>query len=251
MFVYDGTSDNNLRYVGANPCNYVKFNCDDSGNNCETWRIIGIMNDVDTGTIKIVKKAKEPGSLWNTAGTNNTWEGSLLYTTLNTTYYNNLNTNYGKNLILPVKWPVGDINLQTYFGTSFYALEHSEYTTNNANVGLITLSDYAQATSGQIGNGGWSRNNCLTSRATNSTWTKCSDNDWLWESGSTNEWTSITRQNTTNNVFIINNTGRTAVNSYSYGTYVYRPVVYLQPTIQVTDGDGSLNNPYTLAENSN
>ncbi len=42
---YDGTSDNNLRYVGANPCNYVKI--DD-----EYWRIIGLMNNIDDGTGK-------------------------------------------------------------------------------------------------------------------------------------------------------------------------------------------------------
>ena len=40
---YDGTSDNNLRYVGYNPCNYVSFND-------EVWRIIGVMNNVDDGT---------------------------------------------------------------------------------------------------------------------------------------------------------------------------------------------------------
>ena len=42
---YDGTSDNNLRYVGANPCNYVTFNGEKAG-----WRIIGIL---------IPQKAKE------------------------------------------------------------------------------------------------------------------------------------------------------------------------------------------------
>ena len=36
---YDDTSDANLRYVGANPCNYVTF----SGS---TWRIIGVINNV-------------------------------------------------------------------------------------------------------------------------------------------------------------------------------------------------------------
>ena len=40
---YDGTADNNLRYVGANPCNYVSFNN-------ELWRIIGVMNNIDDGT---------------------------------------------------------------------------------------------------------------------------------------------------------------------------------------------------------
>ena len=42
---YDGTTDNNLRYVGANPCNYVKI--DD-----EYWRIVGLMNNIDDGTGK-------------------------------------------------------------------------------------------------------------------------------------------------------------------------------------------------------
>ena len=42
---YDGTTDNNLRYVGANPCNYVKVDN-------EIWRIIGLMNNIDDGTSK-------------------------------------------------------------------------------------------------------------------------------------------------------------------------------------------------------
>ena len=42
---YDGTTDNNLRYVGKNPCNYVKIDN-------EIWRIIGVMNNIDDGTGK-------------------------------------------------------------------------------------------------------------------------------------------------------------------------------------------------------
>ena len=48
---YDGTSDNNLRYVGSNPCNYVKI--DD-----ELWRIVGVMNNVDDGTSKKESRLK-------------------------------------------------------------------------------------------------------------------------------------------------------------------------------------------------
>ena len=48
---YDGTSDNNLRYVGSNPCNYVKI--DD-----ELWRIVGVMNNVDDGTGKKESRLK-------------------------------------------------------------------------------------------------------------------------------------------------------------------------------------------------
>ena len=42
---YDNTVDNNLRYVGADPNNYVSFNN-------ELWRIIGVMNNIDDGTGK-------------------------------------------------------------------------------------------------------------------------------------------------------------------------------------------------------
>lgn len=41
-FAYDNTSDNNLRYVGKNPCNYIKVDN-------EYWRIVGIMNNIDNG----------------------------------------------------------------------------------------------------------------------------------------------------------------------------------------------------------
>ena len=42
-FAYDGTADNNLRYVGANPKNYIEFNN-------ELWRIIGIMNNIENSS---------------------------------------------------------------------------------------------------------------------------------------------------------------------------------------------------------
>ncbi|MDE6292802.1 MAG: hypothetical protein K2L98_03890, partial [Bacilli bacterium] len=36
----DGTSDNNVRYIGSNPSNYISFNG-------EIWRIIGVMNNIE------------------------------------------------------------------------------------------------------------------------------------------------------------------------------------------------------------
>ncbi len=42
--------DNNIRYIGANPDNYVYFNCYDYNNQsdstCEKWRIIGLFNNI-------------------------------------------------------------------------------------------------------------------------------------------------------------------------------------------------------------
>ena len=43
-------ADNNIRYIGADPSNYVYFNCSDYTNptadTCELWRIIGVFNNV-------------------------------------------------------------------------------------------------------------------------------------------------------------------------------------------------------------
>ena len=57
--------DNNIRYIGANPNNYVYFNCSDYSNQsdstCEKWRIIGVFKNMtkEDGTkedlVKIIR----------------------------------------------------------------------------------------------------------------------------------------------------------------------------------------------------
>ena len=88
----DGTSDNNLRYSGATPNNYVTFNG-------EQWRIIGIFN-VSNGTtteqrIKIIRNVSIGNYSWDSSASDvnsgygvNDWTLSDLKTELNTTYYN-------------------------------------------------------------------------------------------------------------------------------------------------------------------
>ena len=55
---YDGTADNNLRYVGKNPCNYVSYND-------ESWRIVGVMNNIETssGSSESLLKIRRSDSL--------------------------------------------------------------------------------------------------------------------------------------------------------------------------------------------
>ena len=68
---YDGTTDNNLRYVGANPCNYVTFNGETAG-----WRIVGVMNNIDDGTgkketrLKLIRTEILGGYSWDTSDSN-------------------------------------------------------------------------------------------------------------------------------------------------------------------------------------
>ncbi len=91
-FVYDGTSDNNLRYVGSNPCNYIKI--DD-----ELWRIVGVMNSIDDGTgkkesrIKLIRSESIGGYSWDTSDSSinggygiNEWSQADLMKLLNPGY---------------------------------------------------------------------------------------------------------------------------------------------------------------------
>ena len=89
QLVYDGTVDNNLRYIRADPNNYVRFNG-------ELWRIIGVMNNIDDGTGKKESRLKiirnEPYSTemaWDTDNVND-WTTASLQEELNTTYLNSI-----------------------------------------------------------------------------------------------------------------------------------------------------------------
>ena len=101
--------DNNIRYIGANPNNYVYFNCSDYSNQsdstCEKWRIIGVFKNVtkEDGSkedlVKIVKderlnntdiswdyKKNGVGTSTNDNGSND-WTDSQLMMMLNPTDY--------------------------------------------------------------------------------------------------------------------------------------------------------------------
>ena len=99
--------DNNVRYIGANPDNYVYFNCSDYNNQsdstCEKWRIIGLFNNItkSDGTkenlIKIIRDDKLGNLSWdykqNGVGSSiadygsNDWSDSQLMMMLNPVDY--------------------------------------------------------------------------------------------------------------------------------------------------------------------
>ena len=115
-----GTVDNNLRYVGVDPNNYVYYNCSTtnptqmSASTCEKWRIVGVFNNVEDengnlGTrIKIVKNTGYTEFAWDSSASTinngsgiNQWgpstyldgtpyEGSDLMRELNNDYLGNI-----------------------------------------------------------------------------------------------------------------------------------------------------------------
>ena len=102
-------ADNNIRYIGANPNNYVYFNCSDYSNQsdstCEKWRIIGVFKNVtkSDGTkedlVKIIKddRLNNTTIIWDNKqlgvgtstmdGGSNDWTDSQLMMMLNPTDY--------------------------------------------------------------------------------------------------------------------------------------------------------------------
>ena len=115
----DNTPDENKRYYGSNPNNYVRFNN-------ELWRIIGVFGE----NIKLVRKDSLGVLSWDVSdGVNNNWGvnqwgestyedgnnyvGSSLYRYLNELYYggNQVNCwriNYEKNVFQTVECPKDD-----------------------------------------------------------------------------------------------------------------------------------------------
>ena len=86
-------TDGNVRYYGANPNNYVYFNCSDysnqSSSTCETWRIIGVFD----GKVKIIRNERLGYYSWDTSdsGTSsgngvNEWSEADLMKLLNDGY---------------------------------------------------------------------------------------------------------------------------------------------------------------------
>ena len=133
--------DNNIRYIGANPNNYVYFNCSDYSNQsdstCEKWRIIGVFKNMtkEDGTkedlVKIVKNERlnDTYIAWdykkNGVGTStsdygsNDWTDSQLMMMLNPVDYLKSGYTIDNNIVKDSKGQAIYQNIGSYYnGTS-------------------------------------------------------------------------------------------------------------------------------------
>ena len=266
MLAYDNTADNNLRYIGANPNNYVYFNCDDynnpSSSTCELWRIIGIFNENSHGIsgeklVKLIRNSQLGDIEWSYATTNN-WSVATLQQQLNDGYlnkigayaYTGLKNDTTRNMIANAIWKLGGSNTQFDVTTSmFYERERGTTvfsgspTTWQGKVALMYPSDYGYATSGGSTT---NREACLAKELYNwdsSSYSDCKNNDWIFNSSS--QWTLTSVSSDSYDVFIVDMIG--VVSGYhSYLLNWFRPSVYLTSDVSISGGDGSMNNPYTF-----
>ena len=267
MLAYDNTVDNNLRYIGRDPNNYVYFNCADynnpSSSTCELWRIIGIFNDNSHGIsgeklVKLIRSNSLGEIAWDSDSTNN-WSTASLQTTLNGDYLNGsgsyassgIKNDITRNMIANVTWKLGgsstynDVTSSMFYererGTTVYS---GSPTTWQGKIALMYPSDYGYATSGGATT---NREACLAKGLFNwgsSSYSDCKNNAWIFNNDY--QWTLTPNSSYSHYVFYVYTTGYVSRNS-ARRSYGVRPSVYLTSNVSIISGDGTQSSPYTLS----
>ena len=257
--------DNNIRYIGADPNNYVYFNCSDYSNQgdstCEKWRIIGVFKNMtkEDGSkadlVKIIRDDSLGEIAWDSNNVND-WSKASLQTTLNSEYYNGtyatgaLKNDTTRNAIESVIWNLGGLSSASNITSTFYSAERGTTvysgrpTTLKGKISLMYPSDYGYATSGGTTT---NRATCMATKLYDwgdSGVSDCKNNDYLYKS-SYRQWTLTTNSSDLLYAFRVPSTG-SVTNSDVYSTYGVRPSLYLKSNISITSGDGSSTGPYQL-----
>ena len=280
---YDNTKDNNLRYIGANPNNYVRFNN-------ELWRIIGVFNNIDDGSgtketrIKLIRDESIGSYSWDnkpsgtgsstSANGSNDWTDSTLKEVLNNgPYWNRTSgncpvgsngtttscdfsanglTEEAKTMISDAVWNLGgSSSLNDITASMFYERErgttvYSERPTEwTGKIGLMYPSDYGYATSGGSTT---NRETCLNTvlyNWDNSSVSDCKDNDWLYDSSNI-QWTLTPIARYSYYVFLVSSRGF-VYNGTTDSTNGVSPALYLNSNVKIVSGEGTESNPFVLA----
>lgn len=221
----------NIRYIGANPNNYVTYNG-------ETWRILGVFAD----GIKIIRTTpynNTPYTFYDgsASGTNSSYKTATIKNELNNTFYDSINSKY-KNMIKEGTWNVGAINMWAWqTAPTTYDTEKTD--TVLANVGLISATDFVYAI------GGSTRTSCVESTHIGDVGS-CATNNWLKQYASTSGmWTLNKFSEASGYTIVATTSGGLANNGIEYTSAVY-PVVYLKEDVGFTSGDGTSAKPYRL-----
>ncbi len=269
----------NIRYYGANPNNYIYFNCSDynnqSSSTCETWRIIGVFN----GKLKIIRGSQIEKLAWDQDKNDdsskttydNNWSTATLQKLLNGSYYNgsgtvtyysgssgttttSLNmTSIGikndatRNLISEETWNIGGWYNDNIYSNKVYGYERGTKvysgrpTTWKGKIALAYSSDYGYAVD---------LSQCSKSlyEYSNST---CTSNNWMraivTNNGGNAGWLLTTDSSDSFYVWRVTSASRVSDSSSVYYAYVVVPVLYLTSDLMIGPGDGSSSNPYQLS----
>ena len=276
----DNTSDQNIRYYGSNPNNYVRFNN-------ELWRIIGVFGN----NVKLIRSEKLGDLSWDSSESSvnggwgvNEWSTSALKNYLNTMYYGgttvtcynaknkqtttcptNTLDELSKSLIDNHTWNTGAPNYDTLYDSTIKTLDTVEfYKEERGNV------------TGKICNGGSACNDtverttewpgyvalpyatdyayasgesiCETNmvKQDSSDVYICKNDNWMFKPN-TWYWTLSphARSGYSHDVWLVGSGGRVSYTSAAYGDVVF-PAIYLKTDILIKSGNGTKTDPYIL-----
>ena len=268
-------NDGNIRYYGANPNNYIYFNCTDYSNQnadtCELWRIIGVFD----GKVKIMRSTPieslardRTQSSISSPEYNANWTTSSITTLLNESYYKGdtagtityysssgititktldmnkigIKNDTTRNMISESTWRIGYGN--TSFPNAVYRKEEESYSSYSSkwigNIALLNLSDYSYAVD---------LNQCTVSSTKYSTTEECASNNWMHSVITTDTWTldgTSTSGEQTKKAYYIPSTGIFA-SATTLGARSIYPTVFLKTLTNIKDGTtGSSDNPFQI-----
>lgn len=252
----------NIRYYGANPNNYVYFNCDDysnqSSSTCEVWKIIGVFNNGNlTHQIKIIRNDSIGNFPWDPYNNFNGWNDAGMRFILNNysineqgagLYWNRssgacLNGDSGtcdfattglkndatRNAIYNAKWQVSAISETLFYSNEAYENEMGLGTEVEDYIGLISTSDYGFAA------------DFRTCSSQIFDYDGCSEVNWLLNGE--DQWTIIPMDN--ENTYSVYNIGMLSTVNVSNAAAI-RPTLYLKTEQTIKSGTGTLADLYQL-----
>ena len=272
----DNTPDQNIRYYGSNPNNYVRFNN-------ELWRIIGVFGD----NVKLIRSESLGSLSWDSSESSinggcgvNEWSQADLKNYLNTMYYggtsvtcyngqNNQTTTCptgtidetSKGLIDYHTWNTGAIEYETTTDTiKFYKAERGRLngkicssgspcndtiirtTTWTGYIGLPYATDWAYASGENI-----CETNMQAQDSSNAY--VCKNNNWIYQKSDIRIISSIPNLYTALYVWVVSEIG-SIQNANASETHSIFPALYLKSNVLIDSGNGTSSNPYTLKLNN-
>ena len=272
----DNTPDQNIRYYGSDPNNYVSFNN-------ELWRIIGVFGN----NVKLIRSEKLGDLAWDSSASSinsgwgvNEWSQADLQVYLNKMYYGGTSvTCYGgrnnstttcptgtidetsKSLIDYHTWNTGAPNYDELYNSttqSYDTVEFYKAERGTVNGKICTSGDYCNDTvtrttewPGYIGLPyvtDWayasSESDCNTKIDRSSTY-KCKNNNWMQRS--TGAWYLSPNANPAyaSLVWFVNGVGYAVDGRAAYPLSAF-PTIYLKSNILIESGKGTSSDPYIL-----
>lgn len=211
-------SHENIRYYGSNPNNYIRFND-------ELWRIIGLFKIDNNYNIKIIRSDSLNDYVYGSISNN--FKASNIMRSINPNfsesniYWDKLNED-SVSLLVKKDYYLGSVSLSNN-SKELYDNERDTSIIWNGYLGLIYPSDYAYS------------KDLRTCSNTNDTCDSYLNGD--------GEYTISSIKDTNDKIYGISNNSIEISISDSMSI---RPVGYLNSSVIVKDGNGTMDNPYVI-----